>query len=264
MKKLALAALAALALAAVALLPRVFETVCAGRRAGRQAGRRRRAAAGVPVTAGTVAAADVPVLLNAIGTVQAYNMVTVKSRVDGQIVASISPRARTSRPARRCSRSTRGRTRRRSTQAEATKQKDEAQLASAQPDLARWAELVGAGLPSRARPTTRPRRRSQQLQAAIKGDEAQINDGPAQPRLCRRSARRSTAGSAPGWSMPATWCAPPMPPGSSRSRSSKPIYVSLHAAAGEPAQGAREAGAGAARGAGLSARTARRRSPTAS
>jgi membrane fusion protein, multidrug efflux system len=45
-----------------------------------------RGAPAVPVTAGTVTAADVPVLLNAIGTVQAYNMVTVKSRVDGQIV----------------------------------------------------------------------------------------------------------------------------------------------------------------------------------
>ena len=41
---------------------------------------------GVPVTAGTVATTNVPVFLNAIGTVQAYNMVTIKSRVDGQIV----------------------------------------------------------------------------------------------------------------------------------------------------------------------------------
>src|SRR5262245_25262400 len=40
----------------------------------------------VPVTAGTVAADDVPVFLHGIGTVQAYNMVAIKSRVDGQIV----------------------------------------------------------------------------------------------------------------------------------------------------------------------------------
>jgi membrane fusion protein, multidrug efflux system len=40
----------------------------------------------VPVTAGIVRTADVPVLLSAIGTVQAYNMVTIKSRVDGQIL----------------------------------------------------------------------------------------------------------------------------------------------------------------------------------
>src|SRR5690242_8745627 len=40
----------------------------------------------VPVTAGTVSAEDVPVFLHGIGTVQAYNMVSIKSRVDGQIV----------------------------------------------------------------------------------------------------------------------------------------------------------------------------------
>src|SRR4051794_10812319 len=40
----------------------------------------------IPVTAGTVAAEDVPVFLYGIGAVQAYNMVSVKSRVDGQIV----------------------------------------------------------------------------------------------------------------------------------------------------------------------------------
>jgi len=40
----------------------------------------------IPVSAGTVAAADVPVFLQGIGTVQAYNMVAIKSRVDGQIV----------------------------------------------------------------------------------------------------------------------------------------------------------------------------------
>src|SRR5579884_3755690 len=40
----------------------------------------------IPVTPGTVAAADMPVFLSGIGTVQAFNMVTIKSRVDGQIV----------------------------------------------------------------------------------------------------------------------------------------------------------------------------------
>ena len=41
----------------------------------------------MPVTAGTVVEQDVPVVLEAIGTVQPSNMVTIKSRVDGQIVA---------------------------------------------------------------------------------------------------------------------------------------------------------------------------------
>src|SRR5439155_6498453 len=95
---------------------------------------------GVPVTAGTVQVADVPVVLNTIGTVQAFNMVTIKSRVDGQIVKAdfnegqevkagtplvqIDPR-----PFQAAL-----------DQALATKDKDEAQLVSAQQDLARWAE----------------------------------------------------------------------------------------------------------------------------
>src|SRR5438874_1232928 len=167
MKKLAIAALAALALAAVTLLPRQFGPAAA-------ADNPPAAGPGVPVTAGVVAAADVPVLLNAIGTVQAYNMVTIKSRVDGQIVAvaftegqnvkagapliEIDPRPYQAALE----------------QAEAAKQKDEAQLVSAQQDLARWAELVGQGYKSRQ---TYDQTKAQvgQFQAAVKGDEAQIN-----------------------------------------------------------------------------------------
>ena len=41
---------------------------------------------GVPVLAGTAEAKDVPIIVRGIGSVQAYNTVTVKSRVDGNIV----------------------------------------------------------------------------------------------------------------------------------------------------------------------------------
>ncbi|HTW52765.1 MAG TPA: efflux RND transporter periplasmic adaptor subunit [Stellaceae bacterium] len=41
---------------------------------------------GIPVTPGVVKAEDVPVFLAGIGTVQAYNMDLIKTRVDGQIV----------------------------------------------------------------------------------------------------------------------------------------------------------------------------------
>jgi multidrug efflux system membrane fusion protein len=40
---------------------------------------------GVPVTSGVVQSTDVPVFLSGIGTVQAYNMDMIKTRVDGQI-----------------------------------------------------------------------------------------------------------------------------------------------------------------------------------
>jgi multidrug efflux system membrane fusion protein len=42
-------------------------------------------APGIPVTAGVVKAEDVPNFLNGIGSVQAYNTVTIRTRVDGQI-----------------------------------------------------------------------------------------------------------------------------------------------------------------------------------
>src|SRR5215475_5863909 len=102
-------------------------------------------APGIPVTAGSVLAQNVPVFLQGIGTVQAYNMVAIKSRVDGQIVKvdfkegqdvkagdplfQIDPRSYQATLA----------------QAEAMKQKDEAQLAGAQADLDRYAQLVPSG-----------------------------------------------------------------------------------------------------------------------
>jgi len=131
-------------------------------------------APGIPVTAGTVAAADVPVFLHGIGTVQAYNMVALKSRVDGQIVRvdfkegqdvkagdplfQIDPRPYQAAL----------------DQAQASKQKDEAQLAGAQLDLERYEKLIGTGYQTR-QSYDNQKATVAQLQAAIKGDEAQIN-----------------------------------------------------------------------------------------
>jgi membrane fusion protein, multidrug efflux system len=127
----------------------------------------------IPVTAGTVASEDVPAFLHGIGTVQAYNMVSVKSRVDGQIIKisfkegqdvkvgdpliQIDPR-----PYQAALQ-----------QALAAKQKDEAQLATAQGDLERYGQLVGSGHQTR-QSYENQKGLVAQLQAAIKGDEAQI------------------------------------------------------------------------------------------
>jgi multidrug efflux system membrane fusion protein len=129
---------------------------------------------GIPVTAGTVAAQDVPVFLHGIGTVQAYNMVAIKSRVDGQIVKvdfkegqdiktgdplfQIDPR-----PFQAAL-----------DQAQAAKQKDEAQLVGAQLDLDRYEKLIGSGWQTR-QSYDQQKATVGQLQASIKGDEAQIN-----------------------------------------------------------------------------------------
>jgi membrane fusion protein, multidrug efflux system len=131
-------------------------------------------APGIPVTAGTVIAQDVPVFLQGIGTVQAYNSVAIKSRVDGQIVKvnfkegdevkegdplfQIDPR-----PFQAALE-----------QAQAAKQKDEAQLAGAQLDLTRYGKLLGTGYQTQ-QSFDQQTALVGQLQAAIKGDEAQIN-----------------------------------------------------------------------------------------
>lgn len=128
---------------------------------------------GIPVTAGTVAAQDVPVLLHGIGTVQAYNSVAVKSRVDGQIVKVLFKEGQDvkegdpliqidPRPYQAAL-----------DQALAAKQKDEAQLASAQADLGRAGQLVGSGWQTK-QSYDQQKASVGQLQAAIKGDEAQI------------------------------------------------------------------------------------------
>ncbi len=169
MRKGAIVAAAALAVFAAAGLPRVFVPSTPAAAQTPPAG-----GPGIPVTEGTVAVADVPVFLNAIGAVQASNMVTIKSRVDGQIMRvdftegqeikagapllQIDPR-----PFQAILE-----------QAQAAKEKDEAQLASAQGDLTRSASLVGSGY--RAVQTYDQQKATVgQLQAAIKGDEAQIN-----------------------------------------------------------------------------------------
>lgn len=130
-------------------------------------------APGIPVTADTVKAADVPVILNGIGSVQAYNTVTIKSRVDGQIVnlnfaegqeikASAPLIQIDPRPFQAAL-----------DQAMAQKEKDEAQLAGAQADLARYAQLVPSGYQTR-QSYDQQKAQVGQLQAAIKADQALI------------------------------------------------------------------------------------------
>ncbi len=128
----------------------------------------------VPVTAGVVTARDVPQFLQGIGTVQAFNTVTVKTQVDGAIVKvaftegqevrqgdllfQIDPRPYEAALAL----------------AMAAKEKDEAQLVTAQADLVRYGRLVGPGFQTR-QSYEQQQGLVAQLQAAIKGDEAQID-----------------------------------------------------------------------------------------
>lgn len=128
----------------------------------------------VPVTAGVVTARDVPQFLQGIGTVQAFNTVTVKTRVDGAIVKvaftegqevrqgdllfQIDPRPYEASLAL----------------AMAAREKDAAQLTTAQGDLTRYGRLVGPGFQTR-QSYEQQQGLVAQLGASIKGDEAQID-----------------------------------------------------------------------------------------
>jgi len=127
----------------------------------------------IPVTVAEAKSTDFPVYLYGLGTVQAFNTVTVRSRVDGQIekiafkegqsvhegdlLAQVDPR-----PFKAAL-----------DQANAKKALDEASLANAKLDLNRYATLGKQDFSSRQQVDTQ-RSLVNQLTAQIEADEAQI------------------------------------------------------------------------------------------
>jgi membrane fusion protein, multidrug efflux system len=127
----------------------------------------------IPVTAGAAAVQNIPVYVRGLGTVQAFQMVTVRTRVDGQITKvpftegqevktgdplfQIDPR-----PFQAAL-----------TQAQAMKQRDEAQLQGAQLDLERYAKLLPSGFQTRQQYDQQTATVGQ-LKGSLAADEAQI------------------------------------------------------------------------------------------
>ena len=133
----------------------------------------------VPVLAAKSANRDVPIYLDALGTVQAYNLVSVRPMVEGPLVevrfkegqdvkvgdvlARIDPRPyQASLDA-----------------AVAKKQQDEATLANAKVDAARYAKLVASNYSSAQQADT-ARALVAQLDAQVRGDQAQIDTAKTQ------------------------------------------------------------------------------------
>jgi membrane fusion protein, multidrug efflux system len=135
--------------------------------------------AGVPVDAVAAVRKDVPVYLSGLGTVQAFNTVTIHSRVDGEIVkvaftegqdvkagdllAQIDPR-----PLQAAL-----------DQAKAKLAQDEAQLENAKLDLARYEALGQKEFASRQSVDTQAAT-VRQLEATIRGDQAAIDSAQVQ------------------------------------------------------------------------------------
>jgi membrane fusion protein, multidrug efflux system len=131
--------------------------------------------AAVPVTAGTVAAQDVPVYLQGIGTVQAYNMVSIKTRVDGQIVKVYFKEGEEIKEGDQLFQIDPRPFQAALEQAQAAQQKDQAQLAGAKLDLERYSKLLGTGYQTRQSYDNQTALVAQ-LQAALRGDQAQIDN----------------------------------------------------------------------------------------
>ena len=146
------------------------------------AGRRGSFSAGggvVPVVAGTVQQKDVPIYLDGLGTVQAFNTVTVHPRVDGElqkvlfsegqdvkagdVLAVIDPRPYQAAL----------------DQAVAKKGQDEAQLANAKVLLARDTDLLARKVVAQQDYDT-ARYSSDQFQAAVQADAAAIDNAKTQ------------------------------------------------------------------------------------
>jgi membrane fusion protein, multidrug efflux system len=138
---------------------------------------------GIPVMADRAAAADVPIYLSGLGTVQAFNSVLVKSRVDGQIlkidfaesqevgagaiIVEIDPRPYAAAVA----------------QATAAKLKDEVQFENAQRDLGRYRTLATQNSIAHQQLDTQAAL-VEQHRAAVSADQAQIDLAALQLSYC--------------------------------------------------------------------------------
>ena len=136
-------------------------------------------AASIPVTVGTVEKADFPVYLRGLGTVQPYQTVTVRSRVDGEVIkiafkqgqmvkegdilAQIDPRPYQAAL----------------DQAVAKQKQDEADLRNAQANLARYGALAKEDFASRQQLDTQ-QAAFDRLTAQVKGDQGAIDNAQTQ------------------------------------------------------------------------------------
>ena len=147
----------------------------------------------VPVTVADVRQADFPIYLNGLGTVQPFDTVTVRSRVDGQVtdvgfkqgqmitegqvLVQIDPRPYQAAL----------------DQAIAKKAQDEASLRDAQLNLARYGALATQEFASRQQFNTQ-QATVQQMMAQIQGDQAVIDN--AQTQVSYTTIRSPLAGKA--------------------------------------------------------------------
>ncbi len=127
----------------------------------------------VPVVAATVQRRDVPIYLDGLGTVQAYNSVTIRSRVDGELMEWVVKEGQEVKAGELLARLD-GRTyQAQLDQALATKAKDEAQLELAHLDLRRYLDL---GNRIAGQTVDSARALLKQVEASVRVDQANIDN----------------------------------------------------------------------------------------
>lgn len=140
---------------------------------------KRTTAPAVPVAVTVVERRDVPIELAGIGTVQAYNTVTVKPLVGGQIVKIAFTEGQRVRPGEVLAQIDSRFLTAQLHQAQATRVKDEAQLNNAKRDLARLSDVAVRGYVSRQQLDTQQAQVAV-LDAAIAADQAAIENARVQ------------------------------------------------------------------------------------
>jgi multidrug efflux system membrane fusion protein len=148
-------------------------------------------AAAVPVVAGAAQARNVPVYVRGLGTVQAFQTVTVRTRVDGQITKVLFDEGQEVKAGDPLFQIDQRPLKAALEQAQANKEKDQAQLQSAQLDLDRYSKLLPSGFQTRQQ-YDQQKGTVGQLQASVKADQAQIDS--AQLNLDYSTIRAPIAG----------------------------------------------------------------------
>lgn len=156
-----------------------------GTRGGSAAGDKKGAGPGrmevppVPIVAGTVLEKDVPIFLEGLGIVQAFNTVSIRARVDGQLKKVAFAEGQDVRAGDLLALVDPDPYRAAVEQAAAKKGQDEALLANAQVDLKRYGDLLAnEGVTQQVYDTQKAL--VNQLQAAVKADQAAVESAKVQ------------------------------------------------------------------------------------
>jgi len=173
------------AVCATLLLVICCQPGCKRKDAGGNAGGQRRPGGGsasnlpIPVVAGTVQQKDIPIFLDGIGNVQAYNTVSVRSRVDGQVIKIAFKEGQDVKEGDLLAQIDPAPFQAVVDQNVAKKASDQAQLSVARVNLARDADLLASKILAQQDYDIQ-KALVDQLEAAVKSDQAVIDNARVQ------------------------------------------------------------------------------------